>query len=39
VDIYGSNAADVVKKLNAILGSKKRSGCPSKELLAVNVFH
>lgn len=38
-DIYGSDAADVVKKLNAVLCSKKRSECSSKELLAVNVFH
>ncbi|WMW22516.1 methyltransferase cognate corrinoid protein [Methanolobus mangrovi] len=38
-DIYGSDASDVVRKVNMILGSKKRNECPPKELLAVNASH
>ena len=38
-DIYGNDASDVVRKVNTILGSKKRNECPSEELLAINASH
>ncbi|WP_319508117.1 methyltransferase cognate corrinoid protein [uncultured Methanolobus sp.] len=38
-DIYGSDASDVVRKVNAILGSKNKNRCSSEKLLAVKVSH